>query len=247
MFTVALIGPDGVGKSTISRQLEGSLPLPARYVYMGVNVEASNVALPTSRWLSALRRRLGKSPNAGGPLEHARANESPRGFAGRIMTGVKRSLRLVNQVAEESYRQVVVSWYLLHGFIVVLDRDFFADYYAYDIADDACKSYTRRIHGFLLKHFYRRPDLFIYLDADPQTMFARKGEGTLELLEQRRHDYLALQQIVEHFAIVDAAQPLDDVVSDVTSRIRSFQKLPSPRKRHRRRGATADQREGVSS
>src|SRR5437667_23836 len=52
-FTVALIGPDGAGKTTIGRRLEKSLPLPVRYLYMGVNAEASNALLPTTRVLRA--------------------------------------------------------------------------------------------------------------------------------------------------------------------------------------------------
>jgi hypothetical protein len=190
---------------------------------MGVNVEASNVALPTSRCISMLRRWLGRPADKGGPLDHARANVTSGGPLRRLLIGLKRSLLLANQVADESYRQLVVSWYRLRGCLVVLDRDFFADYYAYDIADNSQKSFTRRVHGFLLRRFYRRPDLFLYLDADPQTMFDRKGEGTIELLEQRRQDYLHLANVVEHFTFVDATQPLDTVVAEVKARIVAFQ------------------------
>ena len=43
MFTVALIGPDGAGKSTIGRKLQQISPIPMKYVYMGVNLESSNL------------------------------------------------------------------------------------------------------------------------------------------------------------------------------------------------------------
>src|SRR5690606_16626163 len=49
VFTVALIGPDGAGKSTISRKVVEMLDIPAKYLYMGVNLEASNLMLPTTR------------------------------------------------------------------------------------------------------------------------------------------------------------------------------------------------------
>jgi cytidylate kinase len=56
MFTVALIGPDGAGKTTISRRLEHELPLPVKYVYMGINTVASNHMLPTTRLACAMKR-----------------------------------------------------------------------------------------------------------------------------------------------------------------------------------------------
>lgn len=35
MTTVAIIGVDGAGKSTVARALEGSMPLRTKYIYMG--------------------------------------------------------------------------------------------------------------------------------------------------------------------------------------------------------------------
>ncbi|MGH3091699.1 MAG: hypothetical protein ACRDOG_05135, partial [Gaiellaceae bacterium] len=55
-FTVALIGPDGAGKTTVARRLEGSLEGPVKYLYMGVNPDASNHLLPTTRLAHALKR-----------------------------------------------------------------------------------------------------------------------------------------------------------------------------------------------
>ena len=46
--TVALIGSDGAGKSTVARRVVERLPFPSEYLYMGVNLEASPVMLPMS-------------------------------------------------------------------------------------------------------------------------------------------------------------------------------------------------------
>jgi thymidylate kinase len=64
-----------------------------------------------------------------------------------------------------------------------------------------------------------RPDLVIYLDAPPQILLARKGEGTIEALEQRRAEYRAVAPLVRRFVEVDASQPLDAVVREVAARI----------------------------
>ncbi|HSD81046.1 MAG TPA: hypothetical protein VLB47_10305, partial [Solirubrobacteraceae bacterium] len=70
--------------------------------------------------------------------------------------------------------------------------------------------------------FYPRPDLVIFLDAPPEVLHARKGEGTPASLARRRREYLQLAETTEHFAVVDATQPLDDVVGQVTQLLRDF-------------------------
>ena len=57
VFTVALIGPDGSGKTTISRRLETELGLPVTSLYMGVNMYSSSVMLPHMRLIRYLRQR----------------------------------------------------------------------------------------------------------------------------------------------------------------------------------------------
>ena len=56
-LTVALVGADGAGKSTVTRLLQtADLPRPVKTIYMGVNLEASSLMLPTTRALLLLRR-----------------------------------------------------------------------------------------------------------------------------------------------------------------------------------------------
>ena len=58
-FTIALIGPDGAGKTTLAERLQQKLPFPIRYLYMGVSIESSNVTLPTSRLIAHIKKKLG--------------------------------------------------------------------------------------------------------------------------------------------------------------------------------------------
>jgi len=226
MFTVALIGSDGAGKTTIGRKLEKDHPDRIKYIYMGVNLETSNLVLPTTRLLLEFRRAFGRRPDMVGPPDPTRKKRRPEGPFNRIKSGLKSSLRLVNRLGEEWLRQGVAWRYLRQGYVVLFDRHFYSDFYAHDIASvDPNRPITSRVHGYLLKNIYPKPDLTILLDAPAEVLFARKGEGTIELLERRRQEYLELGIEIEHFEVVDATQPLDKVTNDVQTLIEGFNKL----------------------
>lgn len=223
MFTVAIIGPDGAGKTTISRQLEHALPAPVKYLYMGVNLDSSNRMLPTTRLFRAVKRMCGAKPDTAGPRDPEAIRPAPAGMLRRLAAAVKSGLSLVNRVVEEWYRQCLAWHYQRRGYIVLFDRHYFIDYYAHDIAENNGKRpLGRRIHGFLLEHLYPKPQLVIYLDAPGEVLFARKGEGSIPLLERRRQDYLAMRGIFRHFVVVDASRPQDAVVREVRDHICAF-------------------------
>jgi thymidylate kinase len=217
--TVALIGPDGAGKTTVARELERVLPIPVRYLYMGVSADSSNVMLPTTRLARRIKRALGASPDTAGPPSHDRPRTHPTSLPRRLAGNVRAGLRLANRSAEEWYRQALAWRWERRGAVVVFDRHFFVDYHAYDIASDHDRSAGQRLHGFLLAHLYPRPDLVVYLDAPGEVLLARKGEGSVEALERRRGEYRAIAPHVPRFAEVDATRPLDDVVQEVAERI----------------------------
>jgi thymidylate kinase len=228
MFTVALIGPDGCGKTTVATRLAdglsgAGLPLPTRYVYMGVNLETSNLILPTTWLWLRLKKAMGRRPDLAGPPDPTR-RKRPKTLLRRMAASVKGWLRLTNLLGEELFRQAVIAHHRRRGRIVLLDRDFFIDYYAHDVAPpaDAPRSWASRFHGFVLRRLYCRPDLVLFLDAPAELLFQRKGEGTVELLERRRQEYLRLPDQVRQFHTVDAGQPLDRVLEEVSRRIMEF-------------------------
>lgn len=224
MFTVALIGPDGAGKTTISQKLLESFPLPITYLYMGINSESSNRVLPTTWLLRKLRKATGAPSDTHGPRDHRSLTSKPSGNpVKRAFKTAKSFASLGNKLAEEWYRQGLTWYHCRRGRIVLFDRHYFSDYYAYDVAPTSgTRPLARRIHGYFLDRVYPRPDLVILLDAPAEVLFARKGEGTLELLEHRRRDYLQIREHVQNFAVVDASQPTDSVVRDVRERIIDF-------------------------
>lgn len=223
MFTVALIGPDGAGKSTIGHKLEQVSPLPIKYMYMGVNLESSNLVLPTTRLLLELKRAYGQRPDITRPRDNYQSRPRPKNITKRLAAGLKTSLRFVNLTAEEWFRQIIIWYYILRGYSVVLDRHFYFDYYAHDIANDnPNRPLNSRIHGYMLKKLYPKPDFVIFLDAPTEVLFARKPEGTLEACERRRQEYLQLREVVKAWAVVDVSQPVDEVVDEVSELIVNF-------------------------
>jgi len=222
MFTVAVIGPDGAGKTTITRRLAQETTLPVKYVYLGINLEASNLVLPTTRLLLEIKRARGGRPDMAGPRDPERVKPLSKNPLKRLAAEVKAGLRMANQMAEEWFRQSVVWFYQRRGYIVLFDRHFLLDYYYYDVVSTKERPLGNRVHGFMLNHFYPRPDLVICLDAPAEVLFARKGEGTLESIERRRQEYRQLRGLVEKFVIVDATQSETKVLHDVSGIIEDF-------------------------
>ena len=223
IFTVVLAGPDGAGKSTVTKKAAERLPVPAKYIYMGVNLESSHLVLPTTRLLLEVKRALGGRPDIAGPSDPSEDRPKPKSLVKRILKGLKSSLRLTNQIAEEWFRQVLVWYYQRKGFIVLFDRHFYYDYYFHDVIQEVeDRSLTRRIHGYMLEHFYPRPDFAIFLDAPVEVLFSRKPEGSIDALENRRQEYLRLQEIIEPSVIVDASKPVEIVLEEVVHQIMNF-------------------------
>jgi thymidylate kinase len=222
VLTFALIGPDGAGKTTISRRLAAELGVPVKPIYMGVNLDSSRLILPTTWLIVALKRARGRRPDltAASDVEVSR----PDPPAGRAVASLKAGARLAVWLSEEWFRQVV-AWYYgrLRGHVVVFDRHFYADYYDYDVLErKGARTLSRRIHGFLLEHAYPKPDVVICLDAPAEVLFERKGEASIEWLRRRREEYLRLEGVVDHFVRVDATRPTDEVAREVATIILSF-------------------------
>jgi thymidylate kinase len=224
------VGADGAGKSTLVAALRhADLPQPVKTVYMGVNLEASTLMLPTTRALLAFKRRRGRRPDlVARPLGGAAAPVPAPGLGG-AKRETKDLARMAVWALEEWLRQLVVLRYRAQGFVVVLDRHFYADYYFYDVAPaTASRTLASRLHGWMLERLYPQPDLVICLDAPAEVLYARKPEAAPEWLEQRRQQYLALAGVVPHMVVVDATRPFDDVLRDVVNSIRTYREVVIP-------------------
>jgi len=161
-IAVALLAPDGAGKSTLARGIKDSFYFPTRLVYMGIYQKDSSRE------------------------------------TGTHLPGVSFLMRLVRQWG----RYGMARLYRARRQLVIFDR------HTYDemLPPSARQSLLKRWRRWLLTLGSPKPDLVIFLDAPGEMLYARKGEHTPDLLEQRRQDYLHLLSRLPHPVIIDAAQ-----------------------------------------
>jgi thymidylate kinase len=195
-LTVALLAPDGGGKTTLATELTRRFYLPSRYIYMGSNIEASTVGLPTTRWIQARSMRPQK------------AGQMP-------VWAMARGLRFVNNLAEQWYRYATSYYYMMRGRLILFDR------YVYDGQLNASRkrSLKARARRWLLSAAAPKPDLVIFLDAPGEVLYARKGEHSPAILEQQRQHYLGLREHIPQMVVVDATRDAEQVRRSVTSLI----------------------------
>jgi thymidylate kinase len=230
MFTIALVGGDGAGKTTIAKNLEESFPLPCKHMYMGISPISSNYALPITRLsrfinLRAHRKAAIKSGEKSTGVVSTHNLPSRRDKRGPIWV----TARIINRLVDTLYRQVVSLIYQLQGYIVVYDRHLLFETAPKVVTSKGKKrSWPRSIEHWLHSNFYPNPSLVLFLDASPEVLYARKGETTLEYLEKWRATILEQGKKMANFVQIDANQPFDMVFSDATWHILEFYKTSYP-------------------
>jgi thymidylate kinase len=213
---VALIGVDGAGKSTISKKLMENFPVPIKTIYMGYNLESSEIVLPTTWVWLKFKSFTSKHENLGGPPDPSTRKPLTKNPIKRLFREIKIFVKSSIFISEEWFRQILAWCYQARGYLVLFDRHYFIDFYDYLILNkDKSLGLGHILHGKILQYIYPKPDLVIFLDAPIDILFARKGEGTIELLESRRNEYLAVKDQFKHFVIVDAQQSIADVLAEV--------------------------------
>ena len=218
MSSIAIVGPDGAGKTTITRRLVRCDLFPFKYLYMGINLEACNFVLPTTRWAEAIKGWLGRK-NRGAEM-FPPAARSPKGLS-KLLAYSRGAARLLNRLADEWYRQLL-SWYFQsRGAVVLYDRHFVFDFSTHPPSQGP-ETFDAAAHRWLLRRFYPLPDLVIFLDAPPETLWARKREWSVENLRQKREALLQIGKECRNFQRVDATQPLENVYSQVVGIIAKF-------------------------
>jgi len=221
--SIAVVGADGSGKSTMAQMLVDSAPSATKYLYMGASIEASRIALPTSRLLVRLkRRRLRADIDPGAPLPPT--DEMSDDMKSRLPGGtLVKGLGVMNRIAEEWYRQLHLWAYKLRGYMVICDRHFLYEYFP---DSDSLRSRSRRLsvrlHDGMLRRFFPRPDLTLHLDAPAEILYARKPEWTVAHIERQRAGIVEQGRADRRFVRIDATQSIEDVFREVSRHVDSL-------------------------
>lgn len=228
-FCVAIVGADGSGKTSVAHRILQHSALPVRYVYMGPAIGSSNYALPTSRLINYMKRRALKdmiSASQSLPPQELITDDMKKRLPTR--GSIIKTLGLINRIAEEWYRQLIVQLLRLRGFIVLCDRHFLFEYCPDSpIHQERNSILSVRIHRWLLSRCYPRPHLVIHLYAPPEILHERTPEWTLDYLASQQARIRAQGRHVPTFVEIDARRPLEEVTAHVERLIGHFRERGS--------------------
>jgi thymidylate kinase len=205
--SVALVGPDGAGKSSVAAGIGDETPLRSRRLYMGLQPGAS---IPGKTW----------TPPAG-----AAARRRRRPLPLRLARQWRRLFRL-------GRRSLAARLALAGGQLVIFDRYAYDAEVHWENADGL----GGRLRRWLIRRAVIRPDVVVFLDVPGEITFARKREHSPELLELRRQRYLELAARLGHAHVVDGTQSPDEVRAEVTDLVWSAYARKHGRRRRAFRG-----------
>ena len=181
---VAVLGPDGAGKGTVTSALAASLSVGVTQVYLGDRRAQTAAAASSSSGSPAAAPRTG-------PVQALREVV----FLLRKLTGWTPAL----------VRAEVAAW---RGHVVLADR------HPLDAVAVRPRRTPvgGAVERFLALHVVPTPDAVVVLDAPGELLFRRKGEHTPERLEQWRQGYR--DRLVPRGAtLVDATGAIEDTVA----------------------------------
>jgi hypothetical protein len=223
MFSVALVGADGSGKTTLATKLKETCPLPLKYLYMGLSTLKSEPALPTTYLIRYLKIRSyqkkfgrlgdGVSVNSGVFQDYYYYNPAKRGRIWHLASNL-------NTLADVAYRQAISLIHQKRGFVVIYDRHFL--FMNVPLTDDPRlrrQPWTNHWLHWAFDRFFPKPHIVFFLDAPCEVLYERKKEVSIENLEQQREMILTQEEKIPHFVWIDATQPVDEILTDITQHI----------------------------
>jgi thymidylate kinase len=132
----------------------------------------------------------------------------------------------------------VVGIFKLRGFVVLCDRHFIFEHRLE--SSESNELLSVRLHNWLLRRFYPRPDIVVFLDADAAFLQKRKMEWPVEHLEYQRQTIIKQRPLVGHFVTIDTTQPLAVVVDQVANEIVQYRSARDRNEPIRGRPSSAD-------
>jgi len=220
---VAIIGIDGAGKSTVIDALVETFEwrINVATLYLG----SARPGLSTAASQSTVRLALGASRWLGRRLEAT----NPVSGAGRLATELALGVRAVSEASDRARRVRLGRRLAAEGWLVLFDRYPMPDLHVGERRMDAQRlPLVETQAGWLPRRLAQReraiyhdlpgPELLIVLRLDAETARARKPSGTIAL-EAKAQGLAALGDGDESMVIIDASQPLEEVLRQVTAAV----------------------------
>lgn len=194
---VAVVGPDGAGKGSVIAALRAELPVQVTALYFGHGEQSR------AQYGRPARRSPDAPPSLAWRVAQAVVLRLPTGWAD-TQRGVRRALR----ASVRAWRASVFAW---RGNVVLCDRHALE---ALAITSQR-RSPGRAVERWLLRRLVPWPDRLILLEAPGETLYARKGEHSPEVLDGWRLAYR--DALGSRATVIDTTQPLERSVADASA------------------------------
>lgn len=202
-ISIAFLSPDGGGKSTIISNVSNT-------------VIGSFYGLCSFYFRPRLFKNIG-SYDLIHPKSEDKVNVNPQGK--ELNNPLKSLIRFVYYNMD----------FLIGTYLKILPRKIkknliIFDRYYYDYFADM-KRYQYNLPKFLPRIFYwmiPKPDLVFILYAEPEILYARKQELSLEEIRRQSKEYLKLSKKGDRFRIIDVSNNIEQVTDNVTEQIMQY-------------------------
>lgn len=206
---IALMGPDGSGKTTLARTIRDRRIFNTVCVYMG----RDQFIIPTRRIFKYMLDRIKKKKGTNGTATAESRSEGLIQAKGIWRDGVD-VVRFFHDLIDFYLRYFLYNY--LHcrkGFLVINDR------YIYDMLLGGEKVQRLWFFRWIIISLFPAPDFVFLLDAPAEKMHARKGEHSTAFLNAMKKKYAALSKIIEKCFVIRTSENAEESAHEIIAHI----------------------------